>query len=50
LEGKQVTLAERMDGKPLDPAHFRVVVPGDKRSARSVRDVVRIAVMAPHGP
>ena len=29
FEGKQVILAERMDGKPLGPDHLRVVVPGD---------------------
>jgi DMSO/TMAO reductase YedYZ molybdopterin-dependent catalytic subunit len=44
FEGKQVILAEKMDGKPLGPDHLRVVVPGDKRGGRSVRDVVRIAV------
>lgn len=49
FEGKQVILAERMDGKPLDPEHFRIVVPGDKRGARGVRDVIRIVVVAPHG-
>ncbi|MBV9018762.1 MAG: molybdopterin-dependent oxidoreductase [Alphaproteobacteria bacterium] len=46
FEAKQVILAERMDGKPLDPDHFRVVVPLDKRGGRSVRDVVRIEVSA----
>lgn len=45
LEGKQVILAEQMDGKSLDPAHLRVVVPGDKHGARSVRDVIRITLI-----
>ncbi len=43
FEDKQVILAERMDGKPLD--HLRVVVPGDHRGGRSVHDVARIAVI-----
>lgn len=47
FEAKQVILAERMDGKPLDADHLRVVVPLDKRGGRSVRDVARIEVTAP---
>ena len=47
FEGKQVILAERMDGKPLDPDHLRIVVPLEKRGGRSVRDVTRIEVTAP---
>jgi DMSO/TMAO reductase YedYZ molybdopterin-dependent catalytic subunit len=47
FEGKQVILAERMDGQPLGDEHLRVVVPLDKRGGRSVRDVVRIEVTAP---
>ena len=43
FEGKQVIVAERMDGKPLD--HPRVVVPGERRGGRSVHDVVRVAVL-----
>ena len=46
FEGKQVILATTMDGKPLDAA--RVVVPLDKRGGRSVHDVVKIEVGAPH--
>jgi DMSO/TMAO reductase YedYZ molybdopterin-dependent catalytic subunit len=46
FEGKQVILAEQMDGKPLDAEHLRVVVPLDKRGGRSVRDVARIEVAA----
>lgn len=46
FEGKQVILAERMDGKPLGAHHLRVVVPGDRFGGRSVRDIVRITVSA----
>jgi DMSO/TMAO reductase YedYZ molybdopterin-dependent catalytic subunit len=47
FENKQVILAERMDGKPLD--HPRIVVPGDKRGGRGVHDLVRIAVLPATG-
>jgi DMSO/TMAO reductase YedYZ molybdopterin-dependent catalytic subunit len=50
FEGKQIIVAERMDGKPLDAGHLRVVVPLDKRGGRSVRDIVRIEVSAPSLP
>jgi hypothetical protein len=45
LGGRQVLLATAVDGQPL-PAdeNMRLVVPGDKRGARSVRDVVSITV------
>jgi DMSO/TMAO reductase YedYZ molybdopterin-dependent catalytic subunit len=46
FEGKQVLLAERMDGKPLGEGHLRIVVPLDKRGGRSVRDVAQIEVTA----
>jgi len=45
FENKQVILAERVDGKPIEPDHLRIVVPGDKRGGRSVRDVVSIKVI-----
>jgi DMSO/TMAO reductase YedYZ molybdopterin-dependent catalytic subunit len=48
FEGKQVVLATSMDGKPLDPAHLRIVVPLDKHGGRSVRDVVKIEVTPAH--
>ena len=49
FEGKQVLLAERMDGHALGEGHLRVVVPLDKRGGRSVRDVSQIEVTAlPH--
>lgn len=45
LEAKQVLVAYLRDGKPVDPTgSVRLVVPGDKHGARSVRDVVRITV------
>jgi DMSO/TMAO reductase YedYZ molybdopterin-dependent catalytic subunit len=46
FENKRVLLAETMDGKALGPGHLRVVVPGDARGGRSVRDVVSITVLA----
>ncbi|HEY8290318.1 MAG TPA: hypothetical protein VIG49_13685 [Acetobacteraceae bacterium] len=49
FEGKQVILAEREGGHPIDPAHLRIVVPGDKAGGRSVYDLVRIDVVTP-GP
>jgi hypothetical protein len=42
FEGKQVLLAYRRDGKPMAGNALRLVVPGDRRGGRSVRDVVRI--------
>jgi DMSO/TMAO reductase YedYZ molybdopterin-dependent catalytic subunit len=45
FEAKQVILAETMNGKKLEPGHLRIIVPGDHRGGRSVRDVTRIAVM-----
>ena len=44
FEGKQVIVALRMDGQPLEPGHLRVVVPGDKRGGRGMHDLVRIGV------
>jgi hypothetical protein len=42
-------LADRMDGAPLPASEgpFRMVVPGDRRPARSVRQVARVVVDAP---
>jgi len=50
FEGKQVILAEAMDGQPLGVGHLRIVVPGDRYGGRAVRDVVRIAVVEPAPP
>lgn len=47
FEGKQVIVAERMDGKLLD--HLRIIVPGDRRGGRSVHDLARVSVMPPPG-
>jgi len=47
FENKQVLLAETMNGEPLGAGHLRLVVPGDARGGRSVRDVVSIAVLTP---
>ncbi len=44
FEAKQVILADKQDGQPLPPGHFRLVVPGDKRAGRSIRDVALLAV------
>jgi hypothetical protein len=35
-------IALKVDGKPLGPANLRLIVPGDKRGARNVRDVASI--------
>jgi DMSO/TMAO reductase YedYZ molybdopterin-dependent catalytic subunit len=40
--GKAALVAYERDGKPLDD--FRIVMPGDKRGGRNVRDVVSIKV------
>ncbi len=42
--GKRAMLAYERDGKDLGQAGLRVVMPGDKRGGRSVRDVVRIEI------
>jgi hypothetical protein len=42
FEGKQVLLAYRRDGQPIEGHALRLVVPGDRHGGRSVRDVVRI--------
>lgn len=42
FEGKQVLLAYRRDGQPMDGHALRLVVPGDHHGGHSVRDVVRI--------
>ena len=44
FEGKQVLLAYRRDGKPIEGNSLRLVVPGDRYGGRSVRDVVRIDI------
>jgi len=44
FEGKRVIIALAKNGMPLGDDGLRLVVPGDKRGGRSVRDVVRIVV------
>lgn len=39
----RMILADQVDGKPLEGG-YRLVVPGDRRGARNVREVVEIAV------
>jgi hypothetical protein len=42
---KAIMIADRVDGKVLTLQDgFRLIVPGDKRGARSVRDVAKIEV------
>ena len=45
-----VILADRKDGAPLGPnaAPFQVIVAGEKRPARWVRQVVSIEIVSPH--
>ncbi|MGH8173307.1 MAG: molybdopterin-dependent oxidoreductase [Rhodanobacteraceae bacterium] len=47
IGGAQVILADRRDGKPLDAEEgpLRIIAPGDKRPARSVRQVRSIDVL-----
>ncbi|HEX3954228.1 MAG TPA: hypothetical protein VHW90_11680 [Stellaceae bacterium] len=47
FEGKQVIIAEKMDGKPYPADQVRVVVPGDKRGGRYVRGLARIEFVTP---
>ena len=42
FEGKQVIVAMAQDGKPLD--HPELVVPGDHRAGRRVKDIVALDV------
>ena len=51
FSAKPVILADHLEGQPLNPDHLRLIVPGETRVGRSVRDVVRITVLpaAPGG-
>jgi len=42
--GRPIQLADRMNGAPIPDHKLRLVVPGDKRGGRSVRDVIRIDI------
>jgi len=46
--GREIILADRRDGKPLDAREgpFRIVAPGDKRPARWIRQVTTLKVTA----
>ncbi len=44
FEGKQIVLADQVNGHPLPAGEIRLVVPGDRRGGRSVRDVARIDI------
>ncbi|MFZ0480994.1 MAG: molybdopterin-dependent oxidoreductase [Terriglobales bacterium] len=45
---REIILADRRDGKPLDSREgpFRIVAPGDKRPARWIRQVTELKVVA----
>ena len=42
--GRQVQVADHLNGAPLPGQALRLVVPGDRRGGRSVRDLVRIDI------
>jgi hypothetical protein len=42
--GRQVQIADHLNGAPLPGRALRLIVPGDRRGGRSVRDVVRIDI------
>jgi len=52
FENKQVILADFMNGQPLAPGHFRIVVPADARGGRAVNDLTTITILteANHKP
>jgi DMSO/TMAO reductase YedYZ molybdopterin-dependent catalytic subunit len=44
LADRPILLADELNGTPLPDHALRLVVPGDRLGARSVRDVVRIEI------
>ncbi|HTI81824.1 MAG TPA: hypothetical protein VL614_15350 [Acetobacteraceae bacterium] len=42
--GKPIQLADQVDGTPIAGQGVRLIVPGEHRGGRSVRDVVRIDI------
>jgi hypothetical protein len=42
--GRPILLADHVDGAPNSGTGLRLLVPGEKRGGRSVRDVVRVDV------
>lgn len=47
FSGREILLADKLDGKALDDKHgpFQIVAPGDKRAARWIRQVTDIKVV-----
>lgn len=52
LGARRAVLVDRCDGRALDAATgpWRLLVPGDARAARSVRQVVHIRILTPDTP
>jgi Oxidoreductase molybdopterin binding domain len=44
FESKQILLVDEVNGHPMPADEIRLVVPGDRRGGRSVRDVARIDI------
>lgn len=44
FESKQILLADEVNGHSMPAGEIRLVVPGDRRGGRSVRDVARIDI------
>jgi hypothetical protein len=42
--GRPIQIADSANGAPLPQQALRLIVPGDRRGGRSVRDVVRIDI------
>jgi Oxidoreductase molybdopterin binding domain len=42
--GRPIQVADQMNGAPLPDHALRLIVPGDRRGGRSVRDVMRIDI------
>ena len=42
--GKQVIVAYRRDGKPMERQTFRLIVPGDAHGGRSVNNLVSLTI------
>jgi len=42
--GRPIQIADSENGAPLPQQALRLIVPGDRRGGRSVRDVVRIDI------
>jgi hypothetical protein len=42
--GRPIQLADHLNGAPIPGGSVRLIVPGERRAGRSVRDVVRIDI------